>query len=427
MWLEFIARIAGILFSFADRAIAVPANFIGLTTGGILKNTLAVFVVTVLLAIVGLCAIAAFQADGNVKIFLGTLFGTPWMATSATWLTLLIMISVNRAWSQNEGARSDIADGYSKQNADDLPDLRLLALISAVIALLLLPFLFYFSNASACSTGLANCLFKVSGHSFGVWVLHSADLVVKVVGFFGVTDVYGFPSPTDVVPVVPNAKHLLMFARLVVAFVFLSTFFELYRITTSVARAAKSLDEGPDRMARIGQRAIPDLVVYLRENTGLGNDPRITPAEDPNRVARNAAEALGMIGSRVPLRGLMQVASQRSLNDYVRRRAVNAIVKICERQRAKLQRSWVLERWLIQRALSVVELWAHDLRTSEQTAREVENKSGKGVVVESLDTLLSGFNARHEEEVRSSTDLSSLANGVPRPANIALGAESEAA
>lgn len=307
----------------------------------------------------------------------------PDVGAFACWFVVLMLISINRLWSLNEQLRAEIADGFVLKNADTLPDLRLLAFVSALLVMIFLPLALFRTATFWCPNGETNCLFRVEGSGLQPWVQFSFDLVLRVIGFFGLMEVYGPPSPTAVQPT-GMGLHLVMIARLVIAFVFLSTPFELYRISSSVGRAVRALSQQADTASRIGVRAIGALIYELRQTTGLEGDIRSDDGTDANLRARNAAIALGRIASTRAIHALQQVAAIRKIHDRVRRRALDALTGICNSMISRRADANIFERWILGRYIDAVSTWVDQMIETEVVARKGEGKSSTGIVVEAL-------------------------------------------
>jgi len=382
MWAELLGQTLSALVAAADRLLAAPANILGLSSGGLLRGIVAVAVVIGLL-IVTLGNLVPETSGPAFPVFRDVMLD-PFVAVASVWAAMLLMVSVNRAWSQNEQQRARIAEGHEPTDPDSLPDLRFLALLSAALATALIPAILLISNRYSCQVETSNCLFNVDRAGFEPWVAYSADLIVRVVGFFGVPDVYGLPSPEGIKPNGIEASHLLMFSRLVIGFVVLATLFELYRISSTIGRAARSLKDGPEAATRLGTRATGSLLVHLKENTDLSNDPRIVPHDEPNKVARNASIALGKIGSPKALPTLKAIVEKRSINDWVRRRALDAILAIGRRLATSQSVGWWGARYLAARELKALRGWAQSMLDTETRMRG----EAKGVVIEALQDLV---------------------------------------
>lgn len=213
-------------------------------------------------------------------IFLLGMLPVPVLPLVALGAGYIGVLAIGRAWVLNEKQRTAIAKKVRDGKPDELPDLRLAALVSALQLLVLCPLIFY----------------QVQEH-FGWYrlvqdgtTLHNTSLL----------DWFRFTLDKTYLKALPDwsilygihitwidfdsiwGKHLVLFTRLTFDFILIQGVLRLLAIRHTIREAVAALKADPDMAVRIGRRAVPALIEKL-------NDP-------DDKVRGAAASALLQIG-----------------------------------------------------------------------------------------------------------------------------------
>jgi len=190
------------------------------------------------------------------------------------------VLAIGRAWVLNEKLRTAIAKKVRDGKPDDLPDLRMAALLSALQLVVLCPLIFY----------------QVQEHFS--WYKLDQDGTPQVNA--SLLDWFRFTLDKTYLKALPDwsilygvhiswidfdsiwGKHLALFTRLTFDFILIQGVLRLLAIRHTIREAVAALKADPDMAVRIGRRAVPALIDKL-------NDP-------DDKVRGAAASALLQIG-----------------------------------------------------------------------------------------------------------------------------------
>jgi len=198
-----------------------------------------------------------------------------WLPLAALALGYLGILAVSRAWSANEDRRTQIARKQLLGNADELPDLRLLALLSAAQLPVLFPLLFQQLQEHFQ-------LYRIPpGTDFWSWLAFTFDSFCKA--FVNWMDIYAVRF-TEIEYASPWGQHLVLFKRLTFDYILIQALFRILEIRARVREGGAAVRYDADLAARLGKRVVPVLLRTLRDL-----DPQ---------VRRQAALALGAIKDR---------------------------------------------------------------------------------------------------------------------------------
>ncbi len=229
---------------------------------------------------------------------------------SVTLLTfqLLVTFSLNREWSRNERLRERYAALLEPKRADDLPDLRWVALFSSLTLILLLPLWLRSINVAACSYG-GECWYS-GGSSLLDWINYCLAAAVA-----NVVPIVAYDKVRELVLAATLPKYLVLAS---LNSVLLFSIFEIARIRKVTEIAVDSLMESEKRAVAVGSRILSVLtrIITIDENDDLNSS-----------FYRNAAVAMGQIGSLKSVHVLMRLASTAS-QWFVRLRAIEALVML---------------------------------------------------------------------------------------------------
>ena len=110
-----------------------------------------------------------------VIIYSAAFFTTAEIAWILLWLGYIGVIGIGRAWVANEKMRTAIARKLSDADPDDLPDLRISALLSALQLIIIIPLLMRSSHS------IFDLYAVNDGAKFSDWILLGVDLLFRSV------------------------------------------------------------------------------------------------------------------------------------------------------------------------------------------------------------------------------------------------------
>jgi len=211
------------------------------------------------------------------------------------------VIAVGRAWVRNENKRTAIAKKLEEGKPDEMPDLRGIALVSALQLFLLFPILFrQFQNTFG--------LYAVHGEAgFLTWFWFALDKTyLKALPDWSILyrvhiSSIDFDSPWG--------QHLVLFSRLTFDFILIQGIKRLYDIHQIVREGVAAVKNDTQMAVLLGKRAVGPLILALKNQErsaaeALGKlgdvravEPLILALKDQDQSVRaSAAEALGKLG-----------------------------------------------------------------------------------------------------------------------------------
>jgi hypothetical protein len=198
-----------------------------------------------------------------------------WLPLLALALGCLGIVVVGRAWSADERRRAQIARKLRQGDADEFPDLRLLALLSAAQLPVLFPLIFQQVQEHFQ-------LYRVPpGTDYWTWLAFTFDSFCKA--FVNWMDIYAVRF-TEIDYASPWGRHLVLCKRLAFDYIVIQGFLRIVEIRARVREGAAAVRYDADLAARLGKRVVPVLLRSLRDSDW--------------QVRRQAALALGEIGDR---------------------------------------------------------------------------------------------------------------------------------
>jgi HEAT repeat protein len=208
-------------------------------------------------------------------IYLVALLPVPVLPLLALAVGYVGVVVVGRAWVANEKERARIAKKLVEGKPDEMPDLRWVALASALQLLLLFPLLY---QQMQRHFGLYHV---PDGANFWSWVVFTFDMYSQ--SFLGLLDLYGIHI-TSITYSSPWGRHLATVERFTLYYVLIQGITRLFAIRETVQDAVAAVTADPDMAVRVGRRAVDALIVKLQDPVPL--------------VRRRAAEALGLLKDR---------------------------------------------------------------------------------------------------------------------------------
>ncbi len=209
--------------------------------------------------------------------------GIPVVTLLALGVGYVGVLAVGRAWVRNEQHRAAIVKKLSDDDPDQLPDLRGLALLSALQLALLFPLIFWQVQRT----------FRLydAPTDAGLWMWFPFTLDSFCKALFDWSEIYGVHL-TRLSHASEWGRHLVMLKRLTFDFILIQGLIRILSIRTTIRESVEASERDPDLAVRLGRRAIPRLVAKLREPPSASRD--------------HAAIALGMLGDERALGPLLQ-------------------------------------------------------------------------------------------------------------------------
>lgn len=238
-----------------------------------------------------------------------------WLPLVALAIGYLGILAVSRAWSANEHRRTQIARKLLDDNADALPDLRLLALLSAAQLPFLFPLIFQQLQEHFQ-------LYRIPpGTNYWTWLAFTCDSCSKA--FVNWMDIYALRF-TEIEYASPWGQHLVLFKRLTFDYILIQGCFRILEIRTRIREGGAAVRCDADLAARLGRRVVPVLIRALRNWD--------------SQVRKQAALALGEIRDRRAVEPLGQAlqdecaavreAAAQALAELGDSRAVDVLVQV---------------------------------------------------------------------------------------------------
>ena len=232
-----------------------------------------------------------------------TFYTTSEIACIILWLGYLGVIGIGRAWVSNEKQRTAIARKLSDANPDELPDLRVSALLSALQLFIIIPLLM---RSSHSIFGLYAVPEDVT---ISDWMLLGVDLLFR--SFLDWSEIYGVQMSSIELDSM-GGRHLFMILLLTIDFILIQGLFRVFQIRRTISEGVAATVRDPEMAYRLGSRAVPSLLVML-EDDEIGVEQ-----------CRNVIEALAVLQES----SACQLIINRFSDDDVKATAISAMVAI---------------------------------------------------------------------------------------------------
>ena len=213
------------------------------------------------------------------------------------------MIGIGRAWVTNEKQRTAIARKLSDANPDELPDLRVSALLSALQLFIIIPLLM---RSSHSIFGLYAVPEDVT---ISDWMLLGVDLLFR--SFLDWSEIYGVQMSSIELDSM-GGRHLFMILLLTIDFILIQGLFRVFEIRRTISEGVAATVRDPEMAYRLGTRAVPSLLVML-EDDEIGVEQ-----------CRNVIEALAVLQES----SACELIINRFSDDDVKVTAISAMVAI---------------------------------------------------------------------------------------------------
>ncbi len=170
------------------------------------------------------------------------------------WLGFIGVIGVGRAWVTNEKLRTKIARKLSDADPDELPDLRISALLSAIQLFLIIPLLLKSSHEIFG-------LYRVPDDAGLMdWMLLGVDLLFRSI--LDWSEIYGVKMSSIELDSL-GGRHLVMGFLLTIDFILIQGIIRIFEIRRTISEGVAAAVRDPEMAYRLGSRAVPSLLEML--------------------------------------------------------------------------------------------------------------------------------------------------------------------
>ncbi len=300
LWVPLSWLIAGLFAAWEaiDHLLVRASNLFGVTVASPLQRYL------------------VFQGIFLVLFVLGAL-PLPVLPLLALGYGYVGVLAVGRAWVRNEKRRLAIAKKVVAGDPDRLPDLRWVALLSALQLLVLFPLIFYQVNRHFH-------LYKVADDAtLWTWLAFTLDSYNKAI--LGVLQLYGFDrTHVEFAPGTSWGRHLVLLSRVTFDLLLIQGIIRLFAIRESINDAVMAISRDPALTLAVGRRTVPSLIVRLQTA-----DPVVRTCAAEVLGLLNDSRAVGpLLGALVSDKdGGVRSAAARSLGRMQARQAREALLK----------------------------------------------------------------------------------------------------
>ena len=190
-------------------------------------------------------------------------FLTSFLAWIVLWLGFIGVLGVGRAWVTNEKLRTKIARKLSDADPDELPDLRISALLSAIQLFLIIPLLLKSSHEIFG-------LYRVPEDAALLdWMLLGVDLLFRSI--LDWSEIYGVKMSSIELDSL-GGRHLVMGFLLTIDFILIQGIIRIFEIHRTISEGVAAAVRDPEMAYRLGSRAVPSLLKMLDENDLAGDE-----------------------------------------------------------------------------------------------------------------------------------------------------------
>ena len=329
------------------------------------------------------------------------------------WLGFIGVIGVGRAWVSNEKLRTKIARKLSDADPDELPDLRISALLSAIQLFLIIPLLLKSSHE------LFDLYRVPADASLLDWMLLGVDLLFRSI--LDWSEIYGVKMSSIELDSL-GGRHLVMGFLLTIDFILIQGIIRIFEIRRTISEGVSAAVRDPEMAYRLGRRAVPSLLEMLYD-TNLKSEEckhviealavlRERSACEPimmkfqhEDMHTTAVAAMVAIGHLAPL--LLALSSE---NRQTRLGALTAIRRLADVEAIPALEYAIIgadaeEREKIVRAFASIGIYAHSnlIEALSDSAKSVQLAALQGLALDSSDTLmlrLIEMASNHDPDVR---------------------------
>jgi len=196
-------------------------------------------------------------------IHIVTFYTTSWLGWMLLWIGFLGVIGVGRAWVANEKQRTAIARKLSDADPDELPDLRISALLSALQLFIIIPLLLRSSHA------IFGLYHVPENATLADWALLGVDLLFRSI--LDWSEIYGVQMSSIELDSM-GGRHLVMAFLLTIDFILIQGIVRIFEIRRTISEGVAAAVRDPEMAYRLGSRAVPSLLMMLEEEKVHGDD-----------------------------------------------------------------------------------------------------------------------------------------------------------
>tara|TARA_B110000438_G_scaffold301610_1_gene356963 strand:+ start:1682 stop:3010 length:1329 start_codon:yes stop_codon:yes gene_type:complete len=200
----------------------------------------------------------SFGTIHAIAFYLTSLFG--WIML---WFGFLGVLGVGRAWVANEKLRTKIARKLSDADPDELPDLRVSALLSSLQLFVIIPLLMKSSHEIFD-------LYQVpEDATLFDWILLGVDLLFRSI--LDWSEIYGVQMSSIELDSI-GGRHLMMAFLLTIDFILIQGIIRIFEIRRTISEGVAAAVRDPEMAYRLGNRAVPSLLEMLEDETVVGEE-----------------------------------------------------------------------------------------------------------------------------------------------------------
>ena len=190
-------------------------------------------------------------------------FATSMLAWVMLWLGFFGVIGVGRAWVANEKLRNAIARKLSDADPDELPDLRISALLSSLQLFIVIPLLLKSSHTIFGLYAVPDDATLLD------WMLLGVDLLFRSI--LDWSEIYGIKMSVIELDSL-GGRHLVMAFLLTIDFILIQGIFRVFQIRRTISEGVAAAVRDPEMAYRLGSRAVPSLLEMLDDEAIQGDD-----------------------------------------------------------------------------------------------------------------------------------------------------------
>ena len=179
------------------------------------------------------------------------------------WLGFLGVLGVGRAWVANEKLRTKIARKLSDADPDELPDLRVSALLSSLQLFIIIPLLMKSSHE------MFGLYLVPEDAAMSDWMLLGVDLLFRSI--LDWSEIYGVKMSAIELDSM-GGRHLVMAFLLTIDFILIQGIVRIFAIRRTITEGVAAAVRDPEMAYRLGSRAVPSLLEMLEDKTVVGQD-----------------------------------------------------------------------------------------------------------------------------------------------------------
>ena len=196
-------------------------------------------------------------------IHLVSFYLTSVLAWVMLWLGFFGVLGVGRAWVANEKLRTKIARKLSDEDPDELPDLRVSALLSALQLFVIIPFLMKSSHE------IFGLYLVPENATLLDWMLLGVDLLFRSI--LDWSEIYGVQMSSIELDSM-GGRHLVMTFLLTIDFILIQGIVRIFEIRRTISEGVAAAVRDPEMAYRLGSRAVPSLLEMLGDQNVTGED-----------------------------------------------------------------------------------------------------------------------------------------------------------